>query len=164
VQNNSHTKSINIQVVNLVLFVVGDDLWGHVAWRSTFGENDGGFVVEGRQAVVDYFEAALSIVLIERVLFFEENVLRLDVPVHNPPILEVLNPRKDLPDDRPDLVSLQVVLLLPVGDFLVQSDPVQQLNNEVVLVPILVHLEQLQQILVLETPNDLQLVEDRFLR
>lgn len=90
--NDSYAKSIYIKLINGLLFIVGDDFRGDEAWGSAFREDDVFLVVKGGKSIVYYFEAVDPIIDIKRVLFLEEDVLRLDIAMHYPSFLEILDP------------------------------------------------------------------------
>lgn len=60
--DDADAKGIDIELINGLLFIVGDDLRGNEAWGSAFREDNVFLVVEGGKSVVDYFEAVDSII------------------------------------------------------------------------------------------------------
>lgn len=63
--DDANTKSIDIELINGLLFVIGDYFRGNEAWGSAFREDYIFLAVESSEPVVNYFEAVDSIIYVK---------------------------------------------------------------------------------------------------
>jgi hypothetical protein len=157
--HNSHTEDIHCSLVDRLLLIIGDDFGGHKAGCSTFGEDDGLLMLIGSQSIVHNFESLVAVALIQTVLVLKEDVLRLDVAVHDVLGLHVLNPLEDLLDDAVDLLRFELFVLPAILDLFVESYALEELEHDVEFVAILEHLEKTHQVVVFQVAQYFQLVE-----
>ena len=83
VKDDANAKYINDGLVDRFLLVIHDDFGGHKARSATFSKDHIFLMLEGGQSIVNKFKPLLSIILVERPLVLEKNVLRLDITMHN---------------------------------------------------------------------------------
>ncbi len=140
-KDNSDTENVDIDFIDRLFLIIGDNLRSYKSWSTAFGENDGILVLESSQSVVNYFETFSSITLLKGVFTFKQNVFRLDVSMHNVAITQVFNSLKELFYHSSNLMRLKLLLLLPGLNLFVKCDSFQQLQHKIILVSIFKNLE-----------------------
>lgn len=88
--NDTNAKSVNINAINSLLLIISDNLRSHKSRSTTFGKNDMLFVVESGETVIYDLQALNPCIFIQRLLLLKQDILRLDIPMHNALFLQII--------------------------------------------------------------------------
>jgi len=131
-------------ILGLHVFDV-DDLGSDVAWGAAPDE-------EILVAVGEFSQSEVSYDALEAALRAEQDVLRLEISVHDPFAVHFLEAEQDGVHDDPGLLGLELVLGL---DLVVELPALQQFNHDVKGVLRLEHLMKFHTVLLVQSSHDL---------
>lgn len=107
-------------------------------------------MLKSGQTVVHYLKSLTGITSLQSVFILKENILWLDISMHDIAISQIFDSLKYLFDHSPYLMRFEFLLLLSVLDLFIKRDSLQQLQNEVILISVLKNFKKSHEILMLQ--------------
>jgi len=147
--NYSYTKSIDIDSINRLFFIISNDLRCDKTWSSAFCKDDCGLIVKCSQTIINNFETVLTIIFIQRIFFFKKNIFWLDISMHNTFFLQILYAWQNLFEYPSNLMRFHVIFLFTIGYLFVKSYSVQKFQNKVVFISVFINFKKSHQIFML---------------